>query len=288
MLIAAISSVSPIWSPLWARSSAESYDSGITCSIGEDLYPFITSIAPHSAAEAAKLDLGQQIVSINGKNAAFMGIDQLNQNLRNNMERSIKLQVLNGEHLQQIELKAGRQEALPGILLSTSSQNLYPVGKNRLQAGFYPIDLPSFCRYEASQGPEVVEFYDDHYKSAVYQAIAQFNSEIIRAHGESATMIQLVRLNIHNQELKPLLEHFRIKQAPSYLFLAAPAKTIKDYIDVVRHDLSDSQLREKLEDLLLTRQNGDDFLPFSKPGLFAKWAKITNKEIEQTQQEDKK
>jgi hypothetical protein len=51
--------------------------------------------------------------------------------------------------------------------------------------------------------------------------------------------------------------------------------------------MSSEEIQEHLVDLMLSRSKGDEFLPFIKPGLSAKWAKITNREIRQAQAADK-
>lgn len=237
-----------------------------------------------------------QIVSINGKNAACMGIDQLHRSLRGPTGSKLTLELLQGEET--IEVTVALKELLHfdenPFLKTTSVKPAYPVGTECLHAGFYAIDLPSLLRSEAREGAEVVEFLDGKTKDdSLLHEIGHFNAQLLAdqsaesSNSQPVTLVQLLRINAEDPELKPLLEHFRIKSCPSYIFVAGPSVAIKDYIDVVRHKMSSEEIQEHLVDLMLSRSKGDEFLPFIKPGLSAKWAKITNREIRQAQAADK-
>lgn len=259
---------------------------GLTPEISDQLYPTIADVWPNSAAEEAGLMPGMELVSIDGKNAAFMGIDQLRQGVRGTAGSKVKLELLQGDRTVTVvlPLRAGPPARLSPRM---TGEQTYPVGKQLLTAGFYAIDLPSVLRFEARDGAEVVEFFDKRSQNDnLLHEIGRFNAQLIKNESSNAPdsaggLVQLVRLNMEDPEIKPLLEHFRIKSSPSYIFVAGPSVTIKDYVDVVRHRLDSATLKEHLEELLLSRSKGDEFLPFIKPGLSAKWAKITNREVRQ-------
>lgn len=267
------------------RQSQNLSFSGIVPEIEDDLYPNIKQVLAGSSADEAGISPGLKLVSINGRNAAFMGIDELTAALRGRKGEKLRVEVGLGAVRRSTVLSLSPLPEKQAVFYQLLSRTCYPVHKEILQSGCYSIDLPSFMRSEASEGAEVIEFYKGGGESKLLPVVAHFNAvqlkEAEKGMGPKTPLVQLVRLNIDDPELAPLVEHFRIKSCPSYIFLASPAPTIKDYIDVVRHDLSREELEEKLQELLLAREKGPDFLPFIQPGLFAKWAKITNREVQQ-------
>lgn len=265
---------------------------GLLPTISDTLYPVIEEVLPDSPAQDAGLAPGMQMVSINGKNAACMGIDQLRQSLRGRSGSKLTLELLQGEETIKVTVALKELQQFnenPYLKRTRVDKPAYPVGTDYLHAGFYAIDLPSLLRSEAREGAEVVEFIVGKAKDdSLLHEIGRFNAQLLADQSSESNncqpdLVQLVRINTEDPELKPLLEHFRIKSCPSYIFVASPSVAIKDYIDVVRHKMSSEEIQEHLADLMLSRSKGDEFLPFIKPGLSTKWAKITNREIRQAQ-----
>lgn len=247
-----------------------------------DIYPAIEIIDPNSQACKAGLTVGDRIVSLDGKIAAFMGQDELRVLLVSDKPKKLKVEAERDGQLETfvIDMSPAKELAdtnLAARLLDTSP--FYPVRRQPLKAGYYAIDLPSFLRSEAAEGPLLIEFYDKK-DDRVEKLVGRYNSMVIRQQlPVPPYLCSLISLSLKDRDTEPLRKHFRINSR-SFVFIPANDVTIKDFVDVVRHDLSEEQIIERLQETALTREVTENMMQVVHPEMAARWRELTNQAIE--------
>ena len=266
------------------------FTSGLTLKVADDgeKFPVIDFIDRAAPAYNLGLRSGDRLLSLNGEIAAFMGFDELRAALTQKKMQVLTLEVEKQDGQTQsyrIPMIQARklQDARLARLLADQRPH-YPVARTHISGGFAPIDLPSFLHHEALEGPLVVEFYQGRPDEALKAAIAGLNSQILAGQGSAEDtpeqIISLISLPLDDKDTRPLRTHFRISSAPAYLFIGTRENFIKDYVDVVRHELSPSELQERLAEASLLHSRKQNMLPLLYPQLARRWKEITNQEID--------
>lgn len=260
------------------------YTAGLVLTYNHNQYPVVSFIDQNSEAMLAGLNPGDRIISINNQIAAFMGADQLRASLSFKTRSKINLEIEQGKNAEHISIsfypvKANQiaDSALAEELVST--RPYYPVKTKPLKSGFYTIDLPSFLRQQASESPLVLEFYPRSKgpSETLNERIKAVNNNL-KDQGEP--LIALISIALQEQETVPLEQHFRITNAPAYVFVGSDNQTIKDYVDVMRHELTASELDERLKEMIDLKDQALTMVPILLPTVAAHWREITNQELE--------
>ncbi|MBX9938876.1 MAG: hypothetical protein K2Y32_06460 [Candidatus Obscuribacterales bacterium] len=259
---------------------------------GAGLHPLIREVEPNSAAYQAGLRSGCALVSVDGEIAAFMGIDQLHTVLTGKEDCSQKIEYMPAESAKKSKTIKIKRLALAQFQNSNLARRLaddrkiYPERLVPLTGGFAPIDLPTFLRKLASEGPAVIEFYLKEPDRNLNKRVAVTNkllsqSQLETADGEPPTApIGIISIKIDDPATRPLRRHFRIDKAPAYIFVGFEGDTIKDYVDVVRHQIDDADLEAELNEIALLQGRKLSGLPLLYPNLAQRWKTITNREID--------
>lgn len=263
------------------------YTLGVQLECGENLYPQIIQIEKQGAAARAGLRLGDQIVAIDGAIAAFMGTDQLRAALCLKKPGTVEIEYLRQEDnfkspSKTVKIPLTRAQDLLNRSLAShlvDGKIYYPVNSRPLQAGFYPIDLPTFLRHEAVEGPLVLEFYkkEDGPSKTINSAIARQNSLDLNDDFDSQR-IALISLDLEDKDSLPLRKHFRIG-GPSCVIVCTKEPFIKDYIDVVRHKIDVTDLSMRLSEALSLREKSQNMMVLLNPTMSSRWREITNLEL---------
>lgn len=262
----------------------DTYTAGLVLAYNHNQYPVVSVIDKNSEAQLMGLSPGDRIISINNQIAAFMGADQLRASLRSRGRSRLNLEVERGpenEHLNlsfyPIKASTLSDHTLAAELVS--QRPYYPVKTEPLKTGFYTIDLPSFLRQQASESPVVLEFYAPAQgpSRTLSTRIKNINNNL-KDQGEP--LIALIAIALPDQDTAPLQEHFRINSTPSYIFVGSDSLTIKDYVDVMRHELTANELDERLEEMIALKDQGQNMVPLLLPKVAARWREITNEEIQ--------
>lgn len=259
---------------------------------GAGLYPLIKEVEPNSAAYQAGLRSGCALVSVDGEIAAFMGIDQLHAALTGKDDCSQKIEFMPDESAKKTKTIKIKRLALSQFHNSSLARRLaddrkiYPERLVPLTGGFAPIDLPTFLRKLACEGPTVIEFYLKEPDLNLNKKVAVTNKLLSQSQFElaeseiEAAPIGIISLKIDDPASRPLRRHFRIDKAPSYIFVGFEGDTIKDYVDVVRHQIADADLEAELNEIALLQGRKLSGLPLLYPNLAQRWKAITNREID--------
>lgn len=266
------------------------FTSGLTLRVTDkgEKFPVIDSIDRAAPAYNLGLRSGHRLLSLDGEIAAFMGFDELRAALTQKKMQVLSLEVEKQDGKRQtyrIPMIQVRKLQDTRLAMRLADQRPhYPVVRTHISGGFAPIDLPSFLHHEALEGPLVVEFYQNHPDEGLKAAIAGLNSQILAEQGGAQKtpelIISLISLSLDDRDTRPLRTHFRISSTPAYLFIGTRECFIKDYIDVVRHELSPSELQERLAEASLLHSRKQNMLPLLYPQLARRWKEITNKEID--------
>lgn len=264
----------------------DTYIAGLNLTYNKDQYPVISTIDKNSEAQLAGLNPGDKIISINNQIAAFMGADQLRDSLRLKTRSKINLEVERGEQehfnvsIYPVKASEIADRGLAAELIS--NRPYYPVKTQPLKSGYYTIDLPSFLRQQASESPLVLEFYNrSQGPSALLNQRIKTINNTLNIDGEP--LIALISVDIQDLDTQPLRQHFRVSSAPAFVFVGSDSQTIKDYVDVMRHDLTASELDERLQEMVDLKDQSLNMVPLLMPTVAAHWREITNHEIERLQ-----
>ncbi|HNG73783.1 MAG TPA: PDZ domain-containing protein [Candidatus Obscuribacter sp.] len=266
------------------------FTTGLTLKVteGGEQFPIIDNIDRGAPAYSLGLRSGDRLISVNGEIAAFMGFDELRGALTQKNMQVLTLEVEKQDGKTQSYripmIQAGQLQDSKIARLLADQRPHYPVARTHISGGFAPIDLPSFLHHEAMEGPLVVEFYQGQADQRLKEAIAALNRQILAGRSSGAEtqeqIISLISLSLDDADTRPLRTHFRITRAPSYLFIGTRESFIKDYIDVVRHELSEADLEERLAEASLLHSRKQNMLPMLYPQLAKRWKEITNQEID--------
>jgi len=265
----------------------DTYIAGLNLTYNKNQYPIISTIDKNSEAQLAGLNPGDRIISINNQIAAFMGADQLRESLRRKTRSRINLEVERGEQGEHFNVsiypvKASEiaDRGLAAELIS--NRPYYPVKTQPLKSGYYTIDLPSFLRQQASESPLVLEFYNRAQgPSELLNKRIKIINNSLNTDGEP--LIALISIDMQDLDTLPLRQHFRVTSAPAFVFVGSDSQTIKDYVDVMRHDLTASELDERLQEMVDLKDQSLNMVPILMPTVAAHWREITNYEIERLQ-----
>lgn len=259
---------------------------------GAGLYPLIKEVEPNSAAYKAGLRSGCALVSIDGEIAAFMGIDQLQAALTGKEDCSQKIEFMPADGASKTKTIKVKRLALSQFQNNNLARRLaddrkiYPERLVHLTGGFAPIDLPTFLRNLAGEGPAVIEFYLKEPDANLNSRVALTNKLLSQAQLEmaedesNAAPIGIISIKIDDPATRTLRQHFRIDNAPAYIFIGFEGDTIKDYVDVVRHQIDAADLEAELNEIALLQGRKLNGLPLLYPNLAQRWKAITNKEID--------
>lgn len=261
----------------------DSYTAGLVLTYNHNQYPVVSVIDQNSEALLAGLNPGDRVISINNQIAAFMGADQLRASLSFKTRSKINLEIERGQKGEQLSIsfypvKANQiaDSALASELVSTKPY--YPIKTQPLKSGFYTIDLPSFLRQQASESPLVLEFYQrSKGPSPILNERLKAINNNLRDEGEP--LIALISVALQEQETLPLQKHFRITDAPAYIFVGSDNQSIKDYVDVMRHELTASEFDERLKEMIDLKEQALTMVPILLPTVAAHWREITNQEL---------
>lgn len=264
------------------------YTLGVQLDLGEDLYPQVIQLDKQGKAAKAGLKLGDRIVSIDGSNAAFMGTDELRAALCRKEPATVAIEFLRPEDSltkpsRKVKVPLTKAQELGDQGLASrlvDGKIYYPVNSRPLQAGFYPIDLPSFLRHEAAEGPLVLEFYnrEDGPSKTVNAAIARQNGLHQNDDDFDCQSVSLISLSLDDEDSLPLRRHFRIN-GPSCVIVCTKEPYIKDYIDVVRRKIDVSELSLRLTEALSLREKSQNMMVLLNPAMSSRWREITNIEL---------
>lgn len=259
---------------------------------GAGLCPLIKEVEPNSAAYKAGLRSGCALVSIDGEIAAFMGIDQLQAALTGKEDCSQKIEFMPADGASKTKTIKVKRLALSQFQNNNLARRLaddrkiYPERLVHLTGGFAPIDLPTFLRNLAGEGPAVIEFYLKEPDANLNSRVALTNKLLSQAQLEmaedesNAAPIGIISIKIDDPATRTLRQHFRIDKAPAYIFIGFEGDTIKDYVDVVRHQIDAADLEAELNEIALLQGRKLNGLPLLYPNLAQRWKAITNKEID--------
>lgn len=264
------------------------YTLGVQLDLGEDLYPQIVQLEKQGKAVKAGLRLGDRIVSIDGSIAAFMGTDELRAALCRTNPATIAIEYLRPEDsltkpARTVKVPLTKAQELSDKSLASrlvDGKIYYPVNSRPLQAGFYPIDLPSFLRHEAAEGPLVLEFYksEEGPSKIVNAAIARQNALHQDDDDFDSQSVSLISLALDDPDSLPLRKHFRIS-GPSCVIVCTKEPYIKDYIDVVRQKIDVTELSLRLTEALSLREKSQNMMVLLNPAMSSRWREITNREL---------
>ncbi len=281
----------PVYKPDFSRFSL---GLDVDTKNGAGLYPLIKEVEPNSAAYKAGLRSGCALVSIDGKIAAFMGIDQLQAALTGKEDCSQKIEFMPANGVSTSKTKTIKVKRLALSQFENNNlarrladdRKIYPERLVHLTGGFAPIDLPTFLRQLAAEGPAVIEFYLKEPDATLNSKVASTNKLLSQAQLEmpedesKAAPIGIISIKIDDPATRPLRQHFRIDKAPAYIFIGFEGDTIKDYVDVVRHQIDAADLEAELNEIALLQGRKLNGLPLLYPSLAQRWKAITNREID--------
>ncbi len=242
------------------RSHIQPGTIGISFKYAGSVYPTVNSVTEGSSAAAASIEVGDQILSVDGVPAPMVGRIRL-------------LKLLRGSDGSRVNVSIARHGSSKDYVLQRVSSPAQNVPVPPIQNFDYVIPVrgnPFFLREAAERAPLVVEFYKTTSDKRIDDFIAN-NADLNSDQVSNIDMfgvgvpvavklavdlrkLQVIRFDLDDARNKTLYESLGLDGVPSYVFVLSAKEFLVDDLDIIRSRLADDELFSKMKSCVLFRE----------------------------------